>query len=129
MSFESLKKCPVTVKDVPNACVIYDQKFPGLAGRLTRQKPKRVDSEYTGTPPRLYERHKYFILAGHVMFMNRIAFLVTLFRGIIFYTCEYVPNQKVKQKSRSLRKIVNMYIRGGFNVRTIIMDMELEKVK
>ena len=63
------------------------------------------------------------------MFVNIIAFLVSLSRGIRLHTCEHVPNLKAKQLSKSLRRIVNLYARGGFRVRTIMMDMEFEKVK
>ena len=61
--------------------------------------------------------------------MNGIAFLVSLSRGIIMYTCEHVTNRKAKQLSRSLRQIINLYAQGGFKVRTVMMDMEFEKVK
>ena len=63
------------------------------------------------------------------MFVNGTAFLVSLSRGIRFYTAEHVPNRKAKQLAHSLRRIVNLYARGGYRVRTIMMDMEFEKVK
>ena len=45
------------------------------------------------------------------------------------YTCEHVHNRKAKQPNSFLKKIINLYARGGFTVRTIMMDMEFEKVK
>ena len=56
-----------------------------------------------GIPRELYEPHKYVNLTTEVMFVNGIAFLVTLSRGIRMYTCEHVPNQKAAQLSRSLK--------------------------
>ena len=45
------------------------------------------------------------------------------------YTTEHLPNRKKDQLARSLKRINNVYARGGFRVRTIMMDMEFEKVK
>ena len=98
-----------------------------MGGQL--EEKKRVVSEYTGIPWALYERHKYVTLTADVMLVNGIAFFVSLSRGTRLYTCEHVPNQKAKQLSKSLRRIVNLYARGGSRGRTIMMDMEVERVK
>ena len=84
---------------------------------------------YMGIPRAIYERYKDIVLTADVMFVNGIAFLVTLSRGIRLYTTEHLPNRKKDQLARSLRRIMNLYARGGFCVRTIMMDMEFEKVK
>ena len=125
----SLKNCPVTVQDITNSREIFGPDLPGLQGRSTRQKPKRVVPEYMGIPWAIYERYKYVTLTADVMFVNGIAFLVSLSRRSRFYTCGHVLNRKAKQLAHSLQKIVNLYARGGYRVRTIMMDMEFEKVK
>ena len=81
VSSPSFKNCPVTVNDVTNARTIFGPDQPGLAGRSTIQKPQRVVPEYMGIPRVLYERHKYVTLKAEVMFVNGIAFLVSLLRG------------------------------------------------
>ena len=80
-----------------------------------------------GIPRAVYERYKYVTLTADVMFINGFAFLVSLSRGIRFYTAEHVPNRKAKQLAHSLQKIVNLYARGSYRVRTVMMDMEFEK--
>ena len=45
------------------------------------------------------------------------------------YTCEHVPNRKAAQLSSFHKKIIDIYARGGFTVRNIMMDMEFEKIK
>ena len=124
-----MKNFPVTVNDVTNSRAIFGPDLPGLAGRSTRQKPKRVVPEYMGIPWELYERHKYVTLTVDVMFVNGIAFLVSLSRGIRIHTYEHVPNLKALQLSRPIKRIINLYARGGFTVRTIMMDMKFKKVK
>ena len=64
-----------------------------------------------------------------MIFVNGIAFLVSLSREIRLYTCEHVPARKAHHLAKSLRRIINLYARGGFRVRTIMMDMEFEKVE
>ena len=103
----------MTVQDITNSRAIFGPDLPGLQGRSTRQKPKRVVPEYMGIPRAIYERYKYVALTADVMFVNGIAFLVSLSRGISFYTAEHVPNRKAKQLARSLSKIVNLYAQGG----------------
>ena len=44
-------------------------------------------------------------------------------------TCEQVPSRTVKQLSKSLKRIVQLYARGDFIICVILMDMEFEKVK
>ena len=66
-----------------------------------------------GIPRAIYECYKYVTLIADVMFVNGIAFLVSLSRGIRFYTTEHVPNRKAKQLAHSLQKIVNLSAPGG----------------
>ena len=40
-----------------------------------------------------------------------------------------MPSRTAKQLSKSLKKILQLYARGGFIIRVIFMDMEFEKVK
>ena len=62
------------VKDVTNARAIFGPYLPGLGGKITRQKPERVDPEYIGIPRDFYELHKFVTLTTDVMFVNGIAF-------------------------------------------------------
>ena len=114
VSSPSFKNWRVTAKDITNSRVIFGLDLPGLQRRSTRKKPKRIVPEYMGIPRALYERHNYVTLTAYVMFVNGIAFWVSLSRGIRLYTCEHVPNQKAKQLAKSVRRIVNLYARGGF---------------
>jgi len=62
------------------------------------------------------------------MFVNGLGFLTTFARDLRFHTAEYVPTRTAKQLSNSLKKIIQLYGRGGFVVRVILMDMEFDKV-
>ena len=77
---------------------------------------------YMGIPKGIYERYKYIVLTADVIFVNGIAFLVSLFRGIRLYTCEHVPNRKVNQLAKFSRRIVNLYAQAGGRLCTYYYD-------
>ena len=62
------------------------------------------------------------------MFVSGIPFLVTLSRGIRLCTAEYMPTRTADQLGGGLKKVLNLYRRGGFIVRVILMDMEFESL-
>ena len=75
VSSKTLRNCHLKVKDVTNAQAIFGPYLPGLGGKMTRQKTKRVDPEYIGIPRDFYELQKFVTLTADVMFVNVIAFL------------------------------------------------------
>ena len=91
-----------------------------------RQKPDRVDPEYTQIPRDFYELYKFVTLAADVMFVNYVQFLVTVSRDIRLFTAEFLPSRTANQLSSSLNNIVKFYARGGFVVCLVLMDMEFE---
>ena len=68
-------------------------------------------------------------LTADIMFVNGVAFLMTLSRRIRLVTAEHIPTRTAKQLSSSLDKIVRLYTRGGFTVKVILMDQEFDKVE
>ena len=63
------------------------------------------------------------------MFVNGLPFFTTLSRDIRFGTAEHVPYRTAKQLANSLMKVVQLYAKGSFVVRNILMDGEFEKVE
>ena len=62
------------------------------------------------------------------MFVNGVPFLVTLSRKIRLLTVEFLPSRTAAKLSEYLVKVSKLYARGGFTVRTILMDQEFDKV-
>ena len=67
-------------------------------------------------------------LAADVMFVNSVPFLVTISRRIRLRTSEYLPSRTGPILGHSLKKVLNVYARGGFMVNVILMDQEFDKV-
>ena len=93
-----------------------------------RHKPDRVEMELTQIPRDLYELHKFVTLTEDVIFVNGIEFLTTLSRKIKFLAVEHIPPHTAEHIRSLLTKIVNIYTRGGFLVRVVLIDMDFEKV-
>ena len=123
-----LKNSPVKVDDVTNARTIFGPNLLRLKGGSTRQKPKRVESEYIKIPRDFYRLHKFVTLTADVMFVNGIPFLMTFSRNIRLITTEHVPSRTAKSLANSLIKVMKLYARGGFVVRLALMDKEFDKI-
>ena len=62
------------------------------------------------------------------MFVNLVPFLVILSRKIRSQTSEHIPNQNSVSLGSSLKKVIQMYGRGGFVVNLIMANQEFEKL-
>ncbi|KAL7460368.1 hypothetical protein ACHAXS_002287 [Conticribra weissflogii] len=62
------------------------------------------------------------------MFVDGLAFIVTVSRDIKFITAQYLPTRTSTDLAGSLRKTIQLYQRGGFRVQALLMDGEFDKV-
>ncbi len=72
----------------------------------------------------IVEANKFVWLAGDVMFVDGIAFVVMVSRGLKFITTHYLPTRTADDLVQSLKKTTKIYERGGFRVQTLLMDKE-----
>ncbi|EJK60825.1 hypothetical protein THAOC_18763, partial [Thalassiosira oceanica] len=128
VSSPRVRNCKVNDRDVTHKCLIFGKSRAVIRGSTTRVKPDRVKAEYIDIPRDFYRLHKFVTLTADVMFVNGLGFLTTFSRDLRFHTAEYVPTRTAKQLSSSLKKIIQLYGRGGFVIRVILMDMEFDKV-
>jgi hypothetical protein len=124
-----IANCPVTSSDVTNARSIFGPDLPSLRGKTVRRAPAPVVGDYVAVPRGLVEANKVVTLAADVFFVDGTAFLMTVARRIKFVTAEHVPVRTGVQLSKHLKRVLEVYGRAGFRVRTILMDGEFEKIK
>ena len=95
-----------------------------------RKTPDKVNTELLAIPDDYHRLHLFVtLILADVMFVNGLAFLVTISRDIRLRTAEFLPNWTAKVLGSSINKIKKLYSRGGFLVRLLLMDQEFDKVE
>ena len=73
--------------------------------------------------------HHSVTLAIDVMFINKVAFLITTSRSLKFGTVEAIANHQVTAIITKLRLVCQVYHHRGFQVSTILRDPEFEPIR
>ncbi len=68
-------------------------------------------------------------MAVDVMFVNGVPFLVSVARGLNLVTAEHMPTRTEKQLAAGIVRIMDLYLRGGFQVGMVLMDNEFKKLR
>ena len=63
------------------------------------------------------------------MSVNKIPFLITVGRNIGLLMMEPTKNRMANQLGENLMNVVKPYTRAGYEVETLFMDMEFDKLK
>eukprot|EP00804_Cyclotella_cryptica_P002560 CCRYP_010401-RA/>CCRYP_010401-RA protein AED:0.15 eAED:0.13 QI:0/0/0/0.5/1/1/8/0/1350 len=122
----AMPNCTITRQDITNTNALFGQHRKGMRGKTVRRTPERTEPAFVAIPKDYYELHKFVTLTADVMFVNGIPLFTTLSRDLRMFTAEHLPSRTAKQLSGSLNKVLNIYRRGGFTVRVVLMDMEFE---
>jgi hypothetical protein len=121
-----IPNCPVTVKSFDESKSIFGPDLAGVRGRITRSKPAHVHVEYLTIPRSIVNGYQEVILSVDVMFVDEVPFLVSVSRGINLITAEFTPVLTAKNLAANIKHILQVYMRGGFKVSTLIMDNEFD---
>ena len=121
-----IKNCPFNASDVTNSTKIFGPDLACIRGETVRRKPERVEANYMEIPKDFYKLHKFITLVGDVMFVNKIPSFITMSRKIRMMMAEHTPSRTAPSLAKSLIKVLQLYAKGGFGVRTVMMDMEFK---
>ncbi len=118
--------CPVTPNAVQNTHRIFGPDLAGVRGQMVSWPLDSVTTNYLQIPCALLERHQWVTLAVNVMFVNGVPFLVSVAKGLNLVTAEHMPTRTGKQLAVGIVRVMDLYLRGGFQVGTVLMDNEFE---
>jgi hypothetical protein len=124
-----IANCDVTESAVKNAHAIFGPNLAGVRGRTVRIAPESVRVDHIQIPWVILDRHRIVTLTVDCMFVNGVPFLVSASRGLILLTAEHTPSRTAKNLAEGIRRIMDLYARGGFQVGTILMDNEFESLR
>lgn len=119
-----LSNCDVKAQDVINARRIFGPDVGSLKGKTVRQKEPHVELSITPIPEDIMERHRQLVVCFDIMYVNGIAFLVSISRALKFCTAEALANRKAETILTGMQRIKTTYSRRGFLVNRALGDNE-----
>jgi hypothetical protein len=122
-----ITNCPVSPDAVINSNSIFGPNLAGVRGRMVRRPPESVTTNHIQIPRALLEWHQRVTWAVDAMFVNGVPFLVIVSRGLNLVTAEYTPSCTAKQLAAGIRRVMDLYSHGGFQVGTVLMNNEFKK--
>ena len=124
-----IANCPITPADVEAAEHMLGPDIGSLKGKTTRQNPHIVESPVTPVPTEILKRYQKVTLCIDIMYVNRVAMVVSISRSIKFGTIEAIPNNKSGVILKSVQAIIQIYRRNGYVVELALMDGEFEHLR
>ena len=106
---KGIANCPVTPADVEAAEYILGTDIGSLKGKITRWSPPIVDSPVTAVPADVLKQYQKITLCVDIMYVNKVAMLVSISRKIKFGTIEVIPNNKSTVLLKGLKSILQVY--------------------
>ena len=114
-----IPECPITSTDITNVRAIFGPDLPSVRGKTVRTTPAPVVADYVAVPRNLVDAKKAITLAADIFFGDGTAFLLTVAQRIKFVTAEHVPVRTALSLSKHMKRVLDVYGRAGFRVRTI----------
>ena len=89
----------------------------------------QVEAYTVNIPAEIMSRYHNIILAGDLMmFVNNIAFFMTISRYIKFGTAEMMKNQQNKTFLVAINHVKSIYIKRGFQISVVLLDGQFESL-
>ena len=124
-----LKNCPITTEDIMAAEDIFGPNLGSLKGKTARRGGEHVAIDRQEVPRMIMERYRDVTLCIDIMYVSKIAFLVTVSRGIKFGTAETLKDRKHPTIMTAIKHVVAIYSQRGFRVNTAHTDNEFEPMR
>jgi hypothetical protein len=114
-----LKNCLVTTEDIMAAEDILGTNVQSLRGKQVRRDGKHIVIERQDMPRTIMDQYRNVTLCVDIMFVNEIAFLVTISRGIKFGTAKTLRDRKHPTIISVIKHVVALYSKRGFLLRLL----------
>ena len=84
VSSNAVENSPFDRADVANARRIFGPALEDARGKTTRRKPEGVKERHVSIPMKVVERLKHLTMAADVFFVDKLPFLITMSRKLLF---------------------------------------------
>jgi hypothetical protein len=125
-----LANCPVTRLDILAAEDIFGPNVGFLHSKTVRRAPHTAQlALIAALPVEKMARYRAVTLMADLMYVNKIPFLVTFSRNVRFGTVEKLGCKSNTMVMAALKDVFKIYLGGGFNVESAMMDREFEPLR
>lgn len=124
VSHKQLQNCDVSEQDVRNALTIFGPDLGSLKGKTVRRGETHVELATRPIPQGIVDRHREVTIGFDVMYVNSIAFAVSICRALKFGTAEAIKDRKAGTLLSSIKRIQATYARRGFRMNMVAGDNE-----
>lgn len=121
---------PYNRRDLRIANNIYGRSVSSLKGKSTKQKSKLPrEDETSDLPPHIVEHYKEVHLGIDIFFVNQMPFMFTFSKHIGLMQVSAIRGSSMEAVLDVLYKMIAVYTRRGFRVKTIQADGNFECIK
>ena len=120
----AIKNNPVTLEDINLAEAIFGKDLATLKGKTTRTKPNLAVRDMVDVPKQLYRAQKEVDLCFDTMFINKMPFLASISKRIMYRTATWTPTRQLEDYRRILVALLHFYRSAGFKVKRVYCDRE-----
>ena len=124
VSSNMIVNCPETPQDIKNSDKIFGPDVLSMKGKSIRRCLEAVVSNYVNTPKEILSMDTGLEVFVGVVFVNKLAFLVSVIRRLKLTTINYIPKSLEKKLARSVNNIIDVYKQRHFSIHTMYMDPE-----
>ena len=117
---------PVTKADIMVVEEIFGPEVGILKRKTTCRNPHAIRQVVEPLQPSIMRQYRHVTLGADVMFVNGIAFLVTVSRHIKLGTVNALVSRKQVHLLAGIRLVTQVYRHVGFKVTLALMDGEFE---
>ena len=120
--------CPVTTKDVNVAEKIFGPDIGALKGRTTRLRPSVVREDKIKVPEELVAERNDIVYCMDIFYVNGMTMLCGIDKTIRYRIIVPLENRTASSLYEGLDKILRLYNKAKFYIKTIQCDREFETV-
>ena len=124
-----LPNCPITHHDILAAKHIFGKDLGSLKGKMVCHQPPAVNMNKDTVPTNILKQYQQIIMAGDIMFINKVPFFMSISWHLHFGTAQHLMNQKGTTILQSIKQIQQVYLQGGYKLTHLLMDGQFEPLQ
>jgi hypothetical protein len=117
-----IKNCPVASTDINNAEKMFGPDLATLKVKTDRRILPPVMTDYIKIPQEIIDLNRNVTITIDVMFVNGLPFLISISHKVKFTTVEYISNKMQPNIVKSIKHIISLYNKHGFNILNALRD-------